>query len=73
VSGLFDLMYAVFNTFFALPTQAAQVKCFQACATEAERIHPRAVCLRLAAGNSSGMASRRPSHFALMASRIRVC
>jgi hypothetical protein len=33
VPGLFDLIYAVFNTFFALLTQAAQVKCFQACAT----------------------------------------
>jgi SAM-dependent methyltransferase len=33
VPGLFDLIYVVFNTFFALLTQAAQVKCFQACAT----------------------------------------
>lgn len=32
VQGLFDLIYVVFNTFFALLTQEAQVKCFQACA-----------------------------------------
>jgi SAM-dependent methyltransferase len=32
VSGLFDLIYVVFNTFFALATQEAQVKCFQTCA-----------------------------------------
>lgn len=32
VHGLFDLIYVVFNTFFALQTQEAQVKCFQAVA-----------------------------------------
>jgi SAM-dependent methyltransferase len=32
VQGLFNLIYVVFNTFFALLTQEAQVKCFQACA-----------------------------------------
>jgi SAM-dependent methyltransferase len=32
VQGLFDLIYVVFNTFFALLTQEAQVKCFYACA-----------------------------------------
>src|SRR5690242_15469785 len=32
VQGLFDLIYVVFNTFFALLTQEAQVKCFQSCA-----------------------------------------
>jgi SAM-dependent methyltransferase len=32
VQGLFDLIYVVFNTFFALLTQEAQVKCFQGCA-----------------------------------------
>jgi SAM-dependent methyltransferase len=32
VQGLFDLIYIVFNTFFSLLTQKAQVKCFQSCA-----------------------------------------
>lgn len=32
VQGLFDLIYVPFNTFFALLTQEAQVKCFQATA-----------------------------------------
>jgi SAM-dependent methyltransferase len=32
VQGLFDLIYVVFNTFFALTTQEAQVRCFQASA-----------------------------------------
>jgi uncharacterized membrane protein len=32
VQGLFDLIYVVFNTFFSLLTQEAQVKCFQSCA-----------------------------------------
>ena len=32
VQGLFNLIYAVFNTFFALLTQEAQIKCFQASA-----------------------------------------
>jgi len=32
VQGLFNLIYVVFNTFFALLTQEAQVKCFQASA-----------------------------------------
>ena len=32
VQGRFDLIYVVFNTFFALLTQEAQVRCFQACA-----------------------------------------
>ena len=32
VQGLFDLIYVVFNTFFAMLTQETQVKCFQACA-----------------------------------------
>ena len=32
VQGLFDLIYVVFNTFFALLTQEAQVTCFQATA-----------------------------------------
>jgi SAM-dependent methyltransferase len=29
VDGQFDLIYVVFNTFFALPSQAAQVNCFR--------------------------------------------
>ena len=29
VAGEFDLAYVVFNTFFALPTQEAQVRCFR--------------------------------------------
>lgn len=32
VQGLFDLIYVVFNTFFSVLTQKAQVKCFQSCA-----------------------------------------
>jgi SAM-dependent methyltransferase len=32
VTGEFDLAYVVFNTFFALPTQEAQVRCFQSVA-----------------------------------------
>ncbi len=32
VQGLFKLIYVVFNTFFALVTQEAQVRCFQASA-----------------------------------------
>ena len=32
VQGLFDLTYVVFTTFFALLTQEARVKCFQASA-----------------------------------------
>jgi SAM-dependent methyltransferase len=32
VQGLFDLIYVVFSTFFALLTQETQVKCFQSCA-----------------------------------------
>ena len=32
VQGLFDLIYVVFSTFFALLTQEAQVKCFHCCA-----------------------------------------
>jgi SAM-dependent methyltransferase len=32
VQELFNLIHVVFNTFFALQTQEAQVKCFQGCA-----------------------------------------
>jgi SAM-dependent methyltransferase len=35
--GSFDLIYSVFNTFFALLTQEAQVKCFQAVRPASER------------------------------------
>jgi SAM-dependent methyltransferase len=33
IGGKFSLIYVVFNTFFSLPTQEAQVRCFQRIAT----------------------------------------
>lgn len=37
VDGQFSLIFVVFNTFFALPTQAAQVRCFANVAAHLER------------------------------------